>query len=638
MTELELKIKDAAQKYYTDGTSPLTDAEFDALVDELKRTQPDSTLLKVGWGYDVKSDSTPGQKVKHKYGRAGSLEKFHNWNELKKDFKNTPVDFSLKLDGISCVLYYKNGRFYQALTRGDGDVGIDITDKVTKIFDTTIKPTYNDHETFTGAIRGELLMSYENFEKYAADHPDAKNPRNTTAGLINAKEITEDLKYVSLVVYTIVGWDTGVIANVPVSTIREDLENMFGAENVVPHSQYTDLVSNDQLMQMMYNARNAWYNKYPADGIVITKDRVHCIQGGEVTYDACAFKFPAESKDCKVVSVDWNMTKTRYAVPVIQIEPTQLSGTNVSFCAGFNAQWIKDNRIGPGAIVTVCKSGEIIPTVLKVAKPAEPQLIDTCPVCGSKLEWHGVHLQCMNTQCANGILQDTLFWLQNIAPTDGIGDILKEKMLNEMVAAKVIPDLSIESIMECTITLREDTESAQKNLFAKMWNNLHNAKVDLVNALVALNIPRISFITASKFVDYTPLIKTIMEKAEAGEQLSSNERLQLLVIGEANAKAVIGNMWKMKRLRYVWDRVYNTLAYDSAVAQKGKVAITGKLSVKRADFEKELRAAGFTPAEICRETCYLITDDPNSNSSKNKKADAWGIKKITEQEFRALYL
>ena len=634
MTELELKIKDAAQKYYTDGSSSLTDEEFDLLVDELKRTNPDSELLKTGWGYDVATDSTPGQKVKHKYGRAGSLEKCHNWEELGSWFREKKVDLSLKLDGISCVLYYQNGKFVQALTRGDGTTGIDITDKVKRVFNTEIRNRYSE---FTGAVRGELLMTYENFYKFKEIYPDAKNPRNSTAGIINSKEITSDLDYVSLVLYTIVGLENKTTFD-NIHDIRDVLEVMFGKENVVPHSQYIWLLNSDVFMSAMDRVRNEWYGKYPADGIVITKASVYVSVDYEVTYDACAFKFPAEEKDCEVEEIIWEMSKTRYAIPKIKIKTVQLSGTNVTYCTGYNAQYIRDNGIGCGSVVRLHKSGEIIPNVCSIIKSVTPDMIEECPVCGSKLVWDGVHLKCPNDSCGNAVLQDTLIWLQNIAPTDGLGDTLKEKMLMDLVSDGLIPDISIESIMECAAQLNERTDSAQKNLFAKMWNNLHAQNINLVDALVALNIPRIGSITASKFVDYSPLIEKLMHKADTGEQISADELLQLQAIGEANAKSVVDNLWKMRRLKYVWNRVYNTLAIPSASESRGKVAITGKLSVKRADFEKELRSIGFTPAEICRESAYLITDDPNSGSSKNRKADAWGIKKITEQEFRALYL
>lgn len=635
MTDLELKIKDAAQKYYTDGSSPLTDEEFDLLVDELKRMNPDSELLKTGWGYNVATDSTPGQKVKHKYGRAGSLEKCHNWEELGREFREKKVDLSLKLDGISCVLYYKNGQFVQALTRGDGITGIDITDKVKKIFNTEIR---NKHSIFTGAIRGELLMTYENFEKFKEIYPDAKNPRNSTAGIINSKEITSDLDYISLILYTIVGLENECTMN-NIHEIRDVLEVMFGKENVVPHTQYVWLLNSDMFIPAMNRVRDEWYGKYPADGIVITKASIHWSVDNEVTYDACAFKFPAEEKDCEVEEVLWEMSKTRYAIPKIKIKTVQLSGTNVTYCTGYNAQYIRDNGIGCGSVIRLHKSGEIIPNVCSIIKSVTPDMIEECPICGSKLVWDGVHLKCLNDSCGNAVLQDTLIWMKNLVPIDGLGDTLKEKFLEEMVACGKLADISIESIMDSSLALNENTESAQYNLFAKMWNTLHTGTFDLVNALVALNIPRISFITASKLADYPNTICNILNSCNFTKlDIDASDMNNLLAIGSANAKSIEDNLWKMKRLRYVWDRVYNTLAVPSASEQKGKVAITGKLSVKRADFEKELRSIGFTPAEICRESAYLITDDPNSGSSKNKKADAWGIKKITEQEFRAIYL
>ena len=108
MTELERKIQEAAQKYYTDGSSDLSDQEFDALVDQLKESHPDSILFKVGWGYDISEDTTPGMKRNHIYTTIGSLDKCHNLKELGQDFMNVPVDVSTKLDGLSVVLYYEN--------------------------------------------------------------------------------------------------------------------------------------------------------------------------------------------------------------------------------------------------------------------------------------------------------------------------------------------------------------------------------------------------------------------------------------------------------------------------------------------------------------------------------------------------
>lgn len=117
MTELEEKIQKAAQAYYTDGSSELSDDEFDMLVDQLRKVNPDSEVLKeVGWGYSIEQDTTPGMKYPHKYGTAGSLTKARRWEEIDSKLKNKLVDVSLKVDGISVVIYYKNGKLYQALT------------------------------------------------------------------------------------------------------------------------------------------------------------------------------------------------------------------------------------------------------------------------------------------------------------------------------------------------------------------------------------------------------------------------------------------------------------------------------------------------------------------------------------------
>ena len=181
MNILQKRIQEASQKYYTDGTSNVSDAEFDKMLEQLRKEDPDSPLLGVGHGYDINKDSTVGERVKHKYGVAGSLDKCHSWEEIPKGFISSISDYyqvSLKIDGLSVVLYYREGKLVQALTRGGGEAGIDITPKVALILKENIMLK---DETFTGAVRGEIVMSYNAFERYQADHADAKNPRNTAA-------------------------------------------------------------------------------------------------------------------------------------------------------------------------------------------------------------------------------------------------------------------------------------------------------------------------------------------------------------------------------------------------------------------------------------------------------------------------
>ena len=635
MTELELKIQKAAQDYYTTGTSEYTDEEFDALVDLLRKEQPDSELFKVGWGYKVSEDSTPGTKRDHKYTTIGSLDKCHNMKEIGSDFLDTRLDISVKLDGLSIVLYYENDGLKYALTRGDGHTGIDVTDKILKInpsFSHTVIP-------FTGAIRGEILMTLDKFEEFKKIHPEAKNPRNSTAGIINGKDTFNDLSYLDVVLYTLVHESNDEYDELTtVNATRNYIDILFkGNCLVVPYLDYS-IPSNwddEFVLKMMTEIKNVYYGNYPADGLVLTKARPTCVDG-TYQYDAKAFKFPAESKITKVIDVEWNMSKTKYAVPRVLLEPVELSGTTVQACTGFNAQYILDNHLGPGSMVEVCKSGEIIPYILKVISSTHEKVPEICPECSQPLSWNGVHLFCTNQDCCNSVEQDLLIWLKNLVPLDNLGDTLKLKFLRQMVDSNQIVDCSVESVMNCKTHLDENTPSVQFNNFAKMWNNLHDesVKFDLTHALIACNIPRIGDLTAIKFTKYSSLVKDLVEKYTQEyfpwADLTNS-------IGDANCRSVHEHLNKLKRLRLIINRI--KWKDEHKAVSKGKVAITGKLSVPRASFEEELRRNGWEPTEtINKDVKFLLTENPQGQSSKNLRASKLGITKITEYDFRLKYL
>ena len=633
---LESSIKKYAQQYYEDGSSPVSDAEFDALVDELRALNPNSEVLKVGWGYDVSKDSTPGAKCPHKYGDVGSLTKCRTWKEIGQELTQAPIFLSLKLDGISVVLYYERGSLVQALTRGENNIGIDITDKVLYVDDSL---SHIKDDTFTGAVRGELLMSYDNFDKFKELHPNAENARNSTAGLKNANGITPDLKFLDVVVYTVIG-DTGVVSYPydPSSCLTIDQIITWLRQNfrhVAPYA-YNQLTE-DEYKKYMDQLRSEWYGIYPADGIVLTKNEVGYDKNTfEVTYIAKAFKFPAESKNTEVLDVEWSLSKSRYLIPKVKLDTVRLSGTSVSYCTGYNAKYIQDNNISPGAVVEVEKRGEIIPNINKVVLSGQAQLPTHCPDCGEELVWEGVHLKCPNSECSNADRQDLSIWLENIAHVDGLGDAIKFKFLEDIYGE----DLSIEIVMNpesANQSFIMGSRSGHKKLISDMFKKLYgqdNSKINLVDALVALNIPRLGSITAAKLAKYPKFVDTLMRCSDLSSEFWATLAAH---IGLANRDSVKAHSWKFKRLNYIKDRIiWENSSLEEA--SKGKVAITGKLSIKRSEFEKELRAAGYDPAEISKDTKFLITDNPNSSSSKNKKADQWGIEKITEQEFRNRYL
>ena len=637
--ELANKIKAASQAYYESGTSDYTDEEFDAMLKELKSINPNHPLVtKVGHGYDI--ENVKGQKIKHKYGRAGSLGKAYAIDEIPESLKaQLMVQLSLKLDGLSIVLYYKDGMLDKALTRGNGDIGIDKTDRIQYIVPNVL---YNSE--FTGAIRGELIFSKRGWQTFLSNHPNAKNPRNSAAGLINADDFDiDEFKLLDFVAYSVVGIENMTTLDIKywgfnhIGYVMDFLANV-GFPHIVPYELIvTERLTPESLKEVMDRFKQI--STYEADGIVIKNQHVgvkNMGDGYEVIYDAIAFKFESETKETTVKEIEWNLSKTRYLIPTVVVEPIQLAGTTVQRATGYNAKYIFDNHIEKGAVVKITKCGEIIPNIVEVVKPAPIDCdVSVCPVCGEPLVWDGVHLKCENDYCGNARMQDLIIWCKLIAPFDGFKDALIARFAT-MVYGE---DVSIETVMDSIISNFAIVRgSVQYDMFEKTINKLHSSeKVDIKSALLALNIPRLGDISSSKLANNPDLCKRIVEEATGDKFCLQNDTMDGIrkILGDATLDSILTNFNKLKRLKYIKDRI----VYPKVKEVKGEVVVTGKLSVPRNNFEKELNEAGFIlSGTVNKNTLCLITDDPNGSSSKNKKASSLGIPKLSEYEFRSQYM
>lgn len=656
MNSLERELRLAAQLYYEDGSSFLTDTEFDKKADQLRSEDPDNPIFKEpSWGYSVEKDTTPGRRCPHRYGRVTGLGKAYEYSDIPKDFRVPNLYAMPKLDGMSIAIYYENSRLVQALTRGNYDEGIDVTDKVRLIVGDRLLTDY-----FTGGTRGEIIMSKENYDKYCLEHEDVKNARNAVAGIINSKDITEDLKYLDVVVYTVladeaqkiesvhdVGWHAN---NVGFLESQHFLATNY--EHYAPSVNLTGLDESNtiQSCQELFEKYTLEY-PYEVDGVVVSMPTIAIDREGLFDYKELAVKFKSETAQTTVTGIDWQMTKTHYAVPVINIEPVELDGATITKCSGFHAHYIRETDIKPGTVVEIERHGQVIPYVNKVISNTDgpSAIIDRCPECGEPLEWDGCHLKCVNPYCGNAIIQDLMMWLNNIAPLDNFGDKLRIKFLRKYLGE----NLSVESVMEskdligmCNL-YKEMTPSPlvskQLLLFSEMCDKLFTQPVPLVNTLRALNIPRLGDKTSDKLADNPGLVHRIYEASLSADLVDENSTVVVdgfLVdelreyIGAANGASIISHIEKFSRLRYIYPRIIKEVV---SIESNGRVAITGKLSIKRSDFEKELKAHGWMVGDISKETDFLITDNPNSSSSKNKKADQLGIEKITESEFRSKY-
>lgn len=246
-----------------------------------------------------------------------------------------------------------------------------------------------------------------------------------------------------------------------------------------------------------------------------------------------------------------------------------------------------------------------------------------CPVCGEKIVWKGVHIMCPNANCANSAMQDVLIWMNNIVPTDGLGDTLRIKFLNELFGDK----LSIEEIYaRGQLTEAPEIHTATYNKFVETYNAMFTVKVPLVNAILALNIPRFGDVTAEKLAQYPEAVRFLADGV-IPHMLEAK-------IGTANFQSVVQNFSKFQRLNFL------KVDYTPALAAELKpVAITGTLSCKRSLYEQVLKENGFmVTSSVTKNTFALITNDPNSGSSKNVSAQKYSVPIYTETEFNIKYI
>lgn len=261
-----------------------------------------------------------------------------------------------------------------------------------------------------------------------------------------------------------------------------------------------------------------------------------------------------------------------------------------------------------------------------------------CPDCGTTLDWNGVHLQCPNPDCSNAQRQDLSIWIESLAPVDGLKDAIKFKFIEELYGE----DVTIESLMADPPSIANWGRSGHKQLMAQMFTKLFGwdgSSIQLVDAIKACNIPRFGDVTAAKLAQYPRIVESFLSDNYLETACDSDTCEKLYgYIGVANTEMLYKNTVKLRRLKLIQDRI----SWKAAKAVSGdmhKVVITGKLSVPRAQFVKELAEHGFIVKEdVGKNTFALITDNPNGTSAKNKAAITYGVPKLSESQFREKYM
>lgn len=639
MKELNELLAKASDAYYNTGVEIMSDHEYDALYDELSALEKETEIILSGSrtqkvGFEPVSSL---KKVRHT-SKMLSLEKTKSIDELREWLGENSGFLSWKLDGLTIVLTYDNGILTQAVTRGNGEIGEDITQNARHIIGIPTAVSYKEHLV----IRGESLMKYSDFERINSELEDGvkyKNPRNLCVGTVRNLDprITAERNINFFAFNMVEGSDCNSFAE------RIDLLRSLGFQCV-------DGVKTDSAeleSHIMEFERAISENEFPSDGLVLMFDDVEYGRSlGETSHaprNGMAFKWQDETADTKLLEVKWSPSRTGLLNPVAVFEPVELEGTTVSRASVHNLSIVKQLRLGIGDTLSVYKANMIIPQIAENKTSSDTlEIPSVCPICGSKTEIKRSAdevetLVCPNSQCAAKHIGKFEHFVQRDAMNIvGLSTSTIEMLIEEGFLHSFKDFYHLDVYHEKIAELKGFGERS----FQKMQEAVEVSRhTELSRVLYSLGIPNIGR-AASR------LICAVYPEAEQLEQLTIEELTAIDGIGDVLAQDFVNYFADEVNLREYHELLAELdiekaeeIAEDSEISGKTFV-ITGAVNIwkNRSELKTFIESQGGKVASaVSSKTDYLINNDSTSNSSKNKKAKDLGIPILTEEEFRKMY-
>ena len=625
--ELEVLIQ-KHQKAYYNGEAEISDFEFDKLWDELKEIDPQNKILqKVG------ADSVTFSKIKHvmpmgSQEKAANPEQFLSWAQ-KHVYDEYFVEY--KLDGASLELQYNHGILVNAVTRGDGEIGDDITANAKKM-QGVISSLYLDGKLidFTGGIRGEVIMTHQvHKEKF----PDKANCRNAANGLMKRKD-GQGSEFLNLIVYDALETNGNVFF--------EDEEQKINwlnkcGFNVVP----LKICKNPQEV-ILYRAsvmENRKQLDFDIDGLVVKERFINLDDAFRARPDRqIAFKFSLEEAVSVVHQIEWSISGVTYT-PVAIFDEVELNGTKVQRASLANPDTLRDLGVQIGSRVVVVKRGEIIPKIESLAPSLDGDILTPvefphkCEVCQTELIDEGSRLYCPNKKCSKRILHQLLKW-QQIVDIRDLGETLITSLFNDKKVTSIsdIYKLTVEDLVP--YFLNEESISSEKESLGakKVYNSIQNHRtVKLSTFIAGFDIEGVGESLAEK------LIEAGFDSLQKLLDATVDEIANVYGFAQIMAQTIVeGLKEQSSEMNYLVDSQLVTIQTSVAGKLSGKsFCFTGELkTMKRQDAENLVKQnGGFTKSSVTKDLSFLVTNDVSSGSSKNQKAAKFGVPVISEQEF-----
>lgn len=646
INELSELIEFHSKNYYVLDNPQISDYEFDALMNELKKLEKEnpefafetSPTRRVGG--EVLSNF---EKVEHKIQMA-SLQDVFSFSEVEEFVNKCKAELyspvfvvEPKIDGLSVSLEYENGIFKTGSTRGNGFVGENVTENVKTIRSIPMKLSSSLPYI---EVRGEVYMPRKSFKELVEfqelnDEQPFKNPRNAAAGSLRQKnpKITAKRKLDIFI------FNLQQINGAEITSHKQSLDYIseLGFKVIPGYKQFRTVEEILCEIENIGNMRNEF--SFDIDGVVIKIDDFEQRRkmGETAKYPkwAVAYKFPPEEKETKLLDIEVNVGRTGAITPVAVFEPIMLAGTSVSRAVLHNQQFIDEKDIRIGDIILVRKAGEIIPEVIRSVKHSDNslpfKLPEKCPVCGTDAVRYDDEsvLRCPNTDCPAQLLKSIIHFASKDAMNiDGLGpaivSLLLEKNLINSVADLYI--LKKEQLTE----LDRFAEKSADNLINAIEQSKSNNLDRLVFALGIRNIgAKAAKLLCARFKDIDSIINASAEEIE-----------QIDGFGEIMAENVEKAFREPHRLEiierfreYGLNMVYESASDGSDMRFEGKTfVLTGTLpTMKRRDAQELIeKFGGKVSSSVSKKTDYVVAGE--DAGSKLKKAQQLGIQILTERE------
>lgn len=641
-------LSKASEAYYNEDREIMSNFEYDKLYDELKSLEDEydiylSNSLTQNVGFAA-AEFLP--KVRHEKPML-SLDKTKDREVLKDFLGDKEGVLSYKLDGLTIVLTYEDGKFVSGVTRGNGEIGEDVSNNIPAFLNVPLKISYKGHLV----LRGEAIITYSDFEKINDEIAEGiekyKNPRNLCSGSVRQLDpnITKK-RNVRLVIFSLVeiGSDKKTKEEEKVNKTYENQLNFLDelGFTTVTHKK----VNKDNILETIeWYASDVKTNDYPSDGLVlIFNDIEYGISLGTTSKfprNALAFKWQDETAETTLREIEWSPSRTGLINPVAIFDTVELEGTNVSRASLHNISIMEELKLGIGDKIKVFKANMIIPQVEEnLTKSNNFKIPSKCPVCGSKTivkNNDGVKtLVCENEACPiKHIKSFENFVSRNCMNIEGISIATIETFIEKGFIGEYADLYKLEKHKDEIVKIEGFGEKSYDNIIKAIDNSRETECYRVINSLGILGIGTANAKLLAKHFedDFDKLMNANAEELKGIDE-----------IGPILAKSIEDYFKDKKNKKIVDDLLKEVKIKKTKKSGNLKLAgmtfvITGSLNnyENRDALVKVIEDnGGKSASSVSKNTTYLINNDTTSNSTKNKKAKELNIPIISEDDFEKL--